>query len=166
MAYSNLTIGEIISSVLNYDQLNDWLEEDRGCHATSTYAPCDGRTVNETDLNRVLGNDYKVPDLRGRFQRGLNLFHAEGQPPFDIHTADEDGASRNVGDYQADDLKNHKHNYNSHIPHGWTVDYGHQQSLVKNDDFGIAETGDPNGSITGKETKPRNISVYFYIKIN
>lgn len=169
MAFQNQTLGTIISSVLNYDQLNDYIHEARGCHANSSYAPCDGRSVAGSALAPILQQNTgatKVPDLRGKFVRGLNIFHVEGQDPFDAAKSDPDGLNRKPGDYQGDEVKKHGHTAHSSGPFAHFGGPGMGLQSDEKQEFTF-----PNPTITiddynGPESRPRNISVFYYIKIN
>lgn len=163
MSNNLVQLGTIISSFLNYDQLNDSLGEPRGCHQNSTYVPCDGRTINGSKLANVTDRN-QVPDLRGQFIRGMNSFHLEGQPEIDPSKSDPDGLNRKVGDYQGDEFKSHIHSENAPNVGGngsWSFPDG--QAWTSQGQRGFGATTDPTG---GHETRPKNVSVNFYIKIN
>jgi hypothetical protein len=176
MSYQNQILGTIISSALNYDQLNDLIGEKRGCTPSSSYAPCDGRSVSDSKLANILIQNTgapNVPDLRGAFVRGLNEMHLEGQPPLDILKSDPDGLNRKAGDYQPDILLAHNHPANGHIngsvcgSNGTRDCDGGDEKFNCDPSFGdhtvivnVAE------NVGGQETRPRNVAVYFYIKIN
>lgn len=167
-------IGTIISSILNYDQLNDQIGDRRGCHSDSTFAPCDGRVI---DRNSKLGQlllltgKLNVPDLRGKFIRGLNVIDMLNDPtqPFDNQKYGDPDNNRNVGDYQSDAIIEHTHDY--------TV--GNYYKLADTDTEQTFTGADQNQRLVTKganlgnpeqknqfESRPRNIAVYFYIKIN
>jgi hypothetical protein len=167
MSFQNQILGTIISSVLNYDQFNDAIREARGCHVNSSYAPCDGRSVAGSSLAPILQQNTgstSVPDLRGKFIRGLNIFHSPGQNPFDVNMSDPDGLNRVPGQYQPDSIEKHSHSY-THFDGGVVSDYSDDKDHRK------ASYGNMVGATTNEvgkadETRPRNVSVYFYIKIN
>ena len=107
----------------------------------------------------------RTPDLRGKFLRGLNAIYAPGQPPFNNWDTigDPDGAKRTVTDYQSDLVKTHSHTYNhfdNHIIKDASDDKDHR--LFSLGDSADVQTADYGGS----ETRPRNIAVYYYVKIN
>lgn len=107
-----------------------------------------------------------VPDGRGMFIRGLNLnrsdIYADPYKKEDLNHDD-----RNVGDIQKDTIKYHEHLMN--------------YKLGKNDSWGGGWSSGANGQTAvnspggtphfaegfgGMETRPVNIALYTYIKIN
>jgi hypothetical protein len=101
----------------------------------------------------------------------LTLIYSAGQPttPFDPKTEGDAGDPNNnrvVADYQGDEVKKHGHTAQSSGPF---AHYGGPGMGLQSDNG--QEFTFPNPSITvndydGAESRPRNISVYFYIKIN
>lgn len=162
---SNLVIGTIVPSVLNFDQLCKVLGETPAFNSrTSTYAPCDGRPISGSRLDVATGHLSSVsPDLRGRFIRGLNQMYSVDEPIFDIHKADEEGAGRTPGHYQPDTVARHTHSYTDR-----QEGVGHNQADDGNDiGFNrVEEKTTGENSNAGKETRPRNVAMFFYIKIN
>lgn len=154
-------VGTIISSALDYDNLIKITNDPKVINpAKSKWIPADGRSIQGSLLNK-LTNMPNSPDLRGRFTRGLNTIYSVGQPVLDIGTADQDGANRVVGDFQNDELESHSHNMkgstlNCGAPPGYRVINGTDAPTY---DQRTKETG-------GSETRPKNIAVYYYIRIN
>lgn len=171
MSFQQQVLGTIISSVLNYDQLCQQMGESPAIStAKSTYAPCDGRSIVGSQLEIKTQHAIKnTPDLRGKFIRGLNVIYSVGQPlPFDSANFGDPQDNRIVMDYQPDQFKQHSHMYIGRFQeaeggggfrgHGFSSNSNpHDQNF----DSSSASTG--GGDF---ETRPRNISVYFYIKIN
>jgi hypothetical protein len=77
MSYQHQILGTIISSVLNFDEFCSVMnpaENPAMNPRTSSYAPCDGRSIVGSQLEIKTGNKIKkAPDLRGKFIRGLNV---------------------------------------------------------------------------------------------
>jgi hypothetical protein len=165
MSNNLVQLGTIISSVLNYDQLNDSLGEPRGCHQNSTYAPCDGRAISGSRLANATDRN-QVPDLRGQFIRGLNSFHLEGQPEIDPSKSDPDGLNRKVGSYQSDLLANHLHSANSNSGFAHVGGPGMGMQSNEGQEFQFITPSISVDAFGGAETRPKNVTVYFYIKIN
>ena len=117
MSFKNQVLGTVISSVLSYDALCKAMNEDAAIDNTkSSYAPCDGRSIVGSELEKQTnqtGHTHikETPNLRGRFMRGLNSIYGVDEPlPFDIsQLGDPDGAGRVAGNFQADILANHHH---------------------------------------------------------
>lgn len=126
----------------------------------SKWVPADGRDVSGSLYAKEIST--LVPDLRGMFLRGLN--YSEDDRVRTDEYKDPDGAKRKAGDQQLDCLKNHEHTgslfsraqdgKNGTSPttlRGWYGDSG--RSPI------VASEG-------GAETRPKNTSVYYYIRIN
>ena len=145
------------------------------------WLPCDGteRPVKEfPDLDRLLSTNWgtpnpgylKLPDLRGKFLRGLDP----------SGTGDPDGAKRTVGSFQGDQVGSHPHtiklkNTNYEYLHvapisdselsagfkegvnfanGTTQGIG-RKNMAENMEVSINES---------RETRPKNVAVYYIIK--
>jgi hypothetical protein len=161
MSYQHQVLGTVIASVLHFDQLCQAMNENPAFKAaTSTFCPCDGRSITGSQLAK--GTNIKdAVDLRGRFIRGLNEIYSADAPVLDIHSADEDGTLRKVGDYQADLFKNHSHQ--SRTGSGFNAGGGGAPYARNDAGFNVLTETTLAG---GSETRPRNIALYFYMKIN
>lgn len=104
----------------------------------------------------------EIPDARGVFIRSINLNRGDGHGDVDLN--------RLVGSFQEDALQEHNH-------HNRVEKHNGDASLI-DDWMRPGQNGDHNGSCfewnTGSvqganavaETRPRNIVLYLYIKIN
>lgn len=151
-----LPVGTIVASVVKPEQFGVF-------SGSPLWAVADGRDVPGTAYERAAGTS-RVPDLRGLFLRGMNTM-VEGEPRTDDY-ADPDG-NRAAGTAQGDQLRSHQHglqtkispfaqgggnpNFNSAIFH----EGGFNSGALP----GVLESG-------GVETRPKNIAVYYYVKIN
>lgn len=159
-------IGTIISSVLHYD---DFLEVNGYQRTTDTrkvkWVPCDGRSVAGSRYART-SNGSHVPDLRGVFLRGANMYEVPGYNP-NPNNKQLNPENKRAGEFQEDAIVNHKHTMNL-FKHGYAwgsandgvssnEDRGNNQLQKKSTDENV------NGA---SETRPKNITVYFYLKIN
>ena len=131
----------------------------------SIWSPADGRAVPNSYFQKVVSQD-RVPDLRGMFLRGLNVMDSDNQFSLDITKSDPD--NRGVGSYQQDQFKTHEHHYG-------TPDYTVPLNLGDRYGDGLFYHGGQIGAdhmthldpgVGGPETRPRNIAVYYYIRIN
>jgi len=159
-------IGTIIASYLSFDRFREAIGESTIWKTSSKWAPCDGREVLNSAFS-IYSSSSTVPDLRGTFLRGLNTFDIN--PPSTVGPVSynqKDIEDRAVGSFQQDELKSHKHTLNVfRHPFAW----GSAQDGVTVGGYsnpqGAELTSDDNLS-GGLETRPKNISVYYYIKIN
>jgi hypothetical protein len=93
-----------------------------------------------------------LPDARGTFIRGMNENRSS-------NSGDSDG-NRPVGKFQSDSFKSHSHPY---------VNAGVWNRSWKGDDSGPKTAHQKAGStslVGSKETRPRNITLFTYIKID
>jgi hypothetical protein len=146
-------IGIIKQSLLKPKQFNDTQK--------GTWVLLNGQEINkESELFKILEsnfdlniltkktNKFYLPNASGAFIRSANV-NGEGVDP---------DVDRLVGSYQADALKKHRHSFNSHGAgggYGNVVDGQSKQKIEINTSY----FGD-------KETRPKNISMYTYIKIS
>lgn len=112
------------------------------------------------ELDSGLGKEgiTHLPDARGVFLRGMN----ENQ---NVENGDSDG-NRSIGSYQNDEFKVHNHNLDIIIGHGlWS--FGDN---VPGQGWACQWNNAPETRLAhnegGKETRPRNITLYIYIKID
>lgn len=88
-----------------------------------------------------------------------------GQPlPFDPETQGDPEPGRIVSTYQPDAYKSHAHGYDR-------FNDGKITDMSNDKDQRRTSYGDNSGGQTGfsgeaSETRPRNVAVYYYIKIN
>lgn len=147
---ANLPIGTIIPSMLNESSFAETVADPTDFDSEkSKWVLADGRNVD--------GSEYagkvkpQLPDLRGMFLRGMNEGRTDGDP-------DQD---RQVGSYQADAFAKHDHNLKFHY-RSFKGDGGKGRPAL---DEGTSPK--PVTPIQGnRETRPKNVAVYFYIKIN
>lgn len=177
-------VGSVIASILPYETFYSETEKKqlgRINYSLALWVPADGRNVTGSRYTRITRNSY-VPDLRAVFLRGLNQFYAVDAPVIDDKRLNPEVKS--VGEYQADATKmpsipfkgttttsgNHGHTFkeyshsgSSNGPH-WEGTHHARNTPVDGDgrhshDIIINDGGDP-------ETRPKNIAVYYYVKIN
>lgn len=159
-----LPIGTIIASYLNFEQFNAaTINNEKSAtgvwsSSKSKWAPCDGRPIPMSKFQTVT-SQLQVPDLRGMFLRGLNTFDPF-QPVPAIASDKADPENRVVGSFQVDNIKAHNHT----IPNP-TVHAGSDQGP---DGGGYNAWGRnaPTSNVGGAETRPKNIAIFYYIKIN
>ncbi len=174
-------IGSIISSVVPYEQfmrlnkfnLNNTISK-------NIWAPCDGRNVSGSDYSHFNSN---VPDLRGVFLRGLNQLYQNNKGAGNIKLDQLDiNNTRSAGSFQAESTKlpnsgfkisyegEHTHKYQIKFIGGEEGEIAWEKNKAKRktEERTTKPSNKHNHSVTGgdKETRPKNVAVYYYIKIN
>ena len=139
---SSCSIGDVRHSMLTLAQF----QQENG----STWVLCDGSDITGSQLATLTGN-ATLPDARGQFLRGKNNGRSDGQENPDGDVA--------IGAAQLDELKSH-----THAMRFYDSGTGGGPSGVKNDGP-FADHGYMS-SAGGNETRPKNITVNIFIKIN
>ncbi|MBI9076416.1 MAG: hypothetical protein JEZ02_13500 [Desulfatibacillum sp.] len=144
-----LPVGTIIPSMLSPDKFAQLPEGTK-------WTLANGRSVPNTRYAELVGPT--VPDLRGMFLRGLNEGRTDGKQDPDNN--------RKPGDEQDQMFKEHFHNFYSNV---YDAGGGDNASWVAHDPgaFGYGHINPPpTKAAGGEETRPNNVAVYYYIKIN
>ena len=169
----DLPIGTIISSYLDWSQFQDATTNNQnnpnGTTWTAKYskwAPCDGRDVKDSKLAPY---QPKVPDLRGVFLRGLNVmdpFEKTHVSPVSNDRKNDDEPS--FGVLQSDQFQNHEHYYTKFTHTNVAIGQGqYPDGLTSNPDGDKSiPSSIVEGPKHGSETRPKNLSVFYYIRIN
>lgn len=156
-------VGTIISSIINYDSfmtLNDFKPSKNTREVI--WVPCDGRIVMNSKYSNFKNT---VPDLRGLFLRNVNDYGVEFSGIKDVDSQWKNPENKDAGQKQKDQVGNHSHFKK------WYPVQGREGSPA----FGIHpnfKQFNDNEKIAyhffneGKETRPKNMTVYYYIKIN
>jgi len=132
---SSIPVGTIIASMLNPEQMLSV--------SKSTWVLADGRIG--TEKYQKVTKQSNLPDLRGNFIRGL-----------------KNGDGRYPGHFQNDLLKKHNHRG---YDYKW-VSYNKGVALATSKIEPFYAIGDTvTGFYGGNETRPKNVAVYFYIKV-
>ncbi len=164
-ASKDTPVGTVFTSFLNVDQFyeatkaNEYSPGRVWTSAKSKWCPADGRVVPGSYYSKLASRD-RVPDLRGMFVRGLDIM--ESVPPqveLDASKRDPD-VSRAIGGYQEDQFKSHAHGYTWREPNGQP---GGSEAGGRN---GLDTKGAGTAAAGGEETRPKNIAVFYYIRIN
>jgi microcystin-dependent protein len=154
---------------------------------------CNGRAMKKTafkDLFAALdyswggsGDTFYLPDLRGRFLRGLDTGAGRDPDVKNRKPSKPGGSATGVGSVQEDSLQNHSHEQN---PHNHQFYYPGTDALVASGvNYQVAQatvvsyhtTSDSveimgarryktNAAIkTGEESRPKNAAVHYIIKV-
>lgn len=125
-----------------------------------------GQDIQGSDLCNLIPTMKNVPDGRGVFIRAMNLGRSSD-------TGDADGDLRGLAGFpQSDQFKSHDHGGGNHAHH-WTgsvtLDTWGGNCGIGGNNCGPKDTPLSGNIINiegGAETRPRNIALYLYIKIN
>jgi hypothetical protein len=154
-------VGSIVPSMLNENQFKAQVGDPSTFSSSSSkWTLADGRAISGSTYSTVTSQST-APDLRGMFLRGLNAGRSDGNQ-------DPDGGSRTIGNYQADQVKSHNHNNGNYdrlvISNGVNTASGGLDPTPA-PEFNLWDSRNilPAG---GAESRPRNIAVNYYIRIN
>jgi hypothetical protein len=153
-------IGTIIASILDYNsfmKVNNF--EVTGDMSTDMWVPCDGRELRVGKYANVSGG--KVPDLRGVFLRGINDFGVNFPTVRSVAPIQRNPENKRAGEFQNDEFKKHSHKLQKGGK-GLNLNTNFASPGNENIDPSYTTTNDPGGP----ETRPKNVTVYYYIKIN
>jgi hypothetical protein len=115
------------------------------------------------DTQEIIGTIYsrdtgeeKLPDLRGMFLRGMNCGRDDGN--------EDPKGDRVVGSTQSDSLAAHVHETDAitlkrNNSHPDDMEEGHGAPDFKVSAASLEDAG-------GKETRPKNVAVYYYVRVN
>ncbi len=175
---SFLPIGTIIPSILDTTEFAKGVGDPNNFDSTkSAWAPADGQLIIKQSKYGKLFNVETTPDLRSMFLRGLNAFDPT-KPREDEFTDPEQVAK--AGRTQKHSFDSHNHDVvkkdgslslvlasfsykgkgnNSFVSH---YRYGAEKTYAAPEDKDVWYAKEKGGV----ETRPNNIGVYYYIKIN
>ena len=169
--FVNLPIGTIIASMLEPSSFAKTVGDPDPSDfdpKISKWVLANGRKVPTDSKYYMFTPESRIPDLRGMFLRGINCGRNDGR--------EDPNDRREPGSYQKDALQEHGHETTAT---GYQYDVPDEASHYKwgNADLGYTGTGladivpadvtsvkDPDKD--DEETRPKNVAVYFYIKIN
>ena len=162
---STLPIGTIVSSTLTFSEFQSQITDKAFEKNTSIWAPCDGRDVIGSIYSTKYTKDF-VPDLRGQFLRGNYTMGG----PSESEQNTPNGKNPRTGEkitngyiYQTDSFISHDHTIDS--KHNGFHQNGSTRSHATGggQNFSSSQTTSKSGE---KETRPKNMYIYYYIKIN
>lgn len=140
----------------------------------NTWAPCDGSVISGSKYStEFLLNS--TPDLRGQFLRGFNVMLSSGTPgnhPNGLNPDENNNKTQSGYSYQEDAFQGHKHFSEKKVTFGNVLNTDWDREVSN----GASETEESEGKFKysdkygnprlSSETRPKNMSVYYYIKIN
>ncbi len=162
---ATVPIGTVIPSMVDPEALYKIQGLSPGFDSKSSlWAPADGRDVPGSTYAENFS--INVPDLRGMFLRGLNNIDPSVSSRKD--GKEDPAAERMVGSYQSDMIARHGHslslNTSTVLPeiNPGSENFHASQNLGAK----IEIKTNSGGSWSGPETRPKNVAVYYYIRIN
>lgn len=163
-------IGTIVASTLNFEQFSFTTKNNEKSpggiwtSAKSRWAPCDGRPISNSKYQTIASRN-NAPDLRGVFLRGANSFDPNWTvQPEKPEQLNPDNTPPN--EYQDDAFESHNHPISNQ-----SQDFAFRTSgmgIQSNSGTEVQWTK-PNISVGNRganETRPNNVTIYYYIKIN
>jgi len=138
-------VGSVVASYLAPRQMQE--------RYGTQWVLADGSEVSTRTAFYAITGKTTVPDLRGMFIRGLNVDRKDGRQ-------DPEGHDRLVGDYQADAVQRHSHAVKT--AGIWGRSFKGEDGSPRTAYEKSEETGERGGA----ETRPRNVALYYYIKIS
>ena len=165
-----MPIGAIVASVLDYPQFNivNGLPTTFNSN-TSTWAPCDGRTIANSKY--ATSGASIAPDLRGLFLRGVNEMYSGNLGSGTLNSDQLNVEDKNSGEFQNDAFQDHTHK----VGIGITDKQANSQASPRFADWVYRSpnvyqtqsvfTTDNNVRVS-EETRPKNMTVYYYVRIN
>ncbi|MCH2195089.1 hypothetical protein [Kordia sp.] len=135
-----------------------------------SWALLDGKPIAEDQkLYTLLEQDFlldifkdgngivKLPDARGSFIRSMNI-NGQGNDP---------DTKRNVGSYQPDALKTHKHALQNTIyKHGRSFKGDNAKDHALKHAYGSVWASVTKNTGGAAESRPKNIALYCYVKVS
>jgi hypothetical protein len=171
-----LPVGTVIASMLEFEKFHSL--------AGNTWKPADGRKISAKSKYAKLTGNKTLPDLRGMFLRGLNQFDPLTGSRSDKYK-DPDGRGRKAGNPQNDATslpKNKKNPFKGMAASAGDHSHVYFKALLAGGRSGSEGRAAPEASNTGSagahthtvlitaggdpETRPVNIAVFYYIKID
>ncbi len=163
--YVELPVGSVITSILDHAKFAKEVKDNAAFDPQkSIWAPADGREITNSKYFEITGNKY-LPDLRGQFLRGYNHFLSDAYEPEKYQNGNDPGPRKTIQEhsYQADALGQHAHKSATVGSRQLESFGGNKRSRTLNGGKNLRDST----YVTGEaETRPRNVAVYFYIKIN
>jgi len=144
-------LGTIVASLLPWEVFQQVIPK-----AEEFWIPADRCELPTNCQLRIRAQQTHAPDLRGMFLRGLNKLGSDRE----ARPADGDPDARVVGQEQRDSVGRHDHGMRgarAAVPEG-----GNGHALGFLDHWDQTRTAFHQAS----ETRPKNVAVYYYLRVN
>lgn len=174
-AKGTVPIGSIVSSTLDYHRFCQINELPSLFNAkTSVWAPCDGRDLAGSGYAK--SNSTISPDLRGVFIRGVNSMYPGDTGAGTLNPKQKNPENIQAGVFQNDAFQNHTHligsgksdkNSGSETHKGRFADFQVENGSHRTKGVNKSPQDERiQTKFDREETRPKNVSVYYFIKIN
>jgi hypothetical protein len=155
-------IGTIVASVLDYSsflEVNGLKEFNTNDMTKAIWIPCDGRILTVSKYAKFSGG--RVPDLRGVFLRGANDYQVIFDNVGVVSDSQKNPENKAAGEFQQDAFRNHTHPFDE----AWGFSGAGSNNPPTNGGHASVKTTkeSPSGDV---ETRPKNVTVFYYLKIN
>jgi hypothetical protein len=164
----SLPIGTIISSTFKYEtflEVNRFNSTENMSKAI--WVPCDGRDVRSSKYGEFSGS---VPDLRGLFLRNVNDYNVDFDGVGAVKAEQKNPENTSAGVFQPDAFQGHKHFSQNTLVVSGDKDLPNQPDQRPNQKGATNSAGQYDAGYgsprISTETRPKNMTVYYYIKIN
>lgn len=160
-----IPIGAVVASVLSY---SDFLQANgfsiTGDMTKAIWIPCDGRILNASTYSKY----GTVPDLRGVFIRGINDYGVTYSGVANVTDDRKNPQDKKAGEFQEDQFLKHNHGINYYQGVHWDFPSSEYAGAVQplNNGQGAAAGRPTTDAGSATETRPKNITVYYYLKVN
>jgi hypothetical protein len=156
-----LPVGSIVPSMLRATEFFQVAGES-GCELPNCkWTLADGKAVPKTRY-ATLTDNKPVPDLRGIFLRGKSNGRSDGKG--NINDSSGKVEDLDLGGYQEDMLQDHIHDFNRGGQGKYDGDYS--QWVTENAGQPREQTYSITSGKHGAETRPRSVTVNYFIRIN
>ncbi|MBC3846293.1 hypothetical protein H8K90_07875 [Winogradskyella echinorum] len=164
----SLPIGTIISSTFKYEtflEVNRFKTTENMSKAI--WVPCDGRNVRSSKYGEFSGS---VPDLRGLFLRNVNDYNVAFDGVGKVKSEQKNPDNTSAGVVQKDAFQGHRHFEQNTLVMTGSRDLPNQPDQRPNQKGATNSAGKFDAGFgtprISTETRPKNMTVYYYIKIN
>ncbi|MCX7562430.1 hypothetical protein OS176_02540 [Xanthomonadaceae bacterium XH05] len=149
-------VGAIVYSIADYKAFMEM-----NGYPPGDWVPCDGRELPKDSLYAIHVSPF-APDLRGVFLRGVNEMEVGATGVAPVAPGRGNPENKMAGQYQEDAFASHKHGF-SRGKYGGSNPASFPADERKT--HGDAEYHNETRREGAEETRPRNVSGYFYLKI-
>lgn len=168
--YYEFPVGTIVPSILDFQDFSKQISDAQNPanfnpqDKNYQWSPADGRNVSNSSYHLLTGKN-SVPDLRGLFLRNVNDYGVDYPGVKEVDSSRANPQKKVAGEFQSDAIKKHKHQFVDQYRYGNAhKSYGNAAEVPNSTNYENKSTNFNEGGLS--ETRPKNMTVYHYIKIN